>query len=254
MSRQISDDGRHKQGRGQGSKDTWVPWCQVHDFGGRGRKHNMPSQVFKRSRHALSQIEANLICVVEMASNISDSREQFPLDPAQTKLIASQMKIPHPISPDKKSEIMSTDLLIDYENTTQRAIAVKSSSDLNDKRVIEKLQIEREYWKLKGVKWNLVTERDLPDGLIYNLRALRSFFQTQDELSQPFYEKVKLFSSKDDTVSKVVESISKELRIPSGRGLMIFKYLCSKRLIKFDYYRPFTTRMHLYEFQIPRSL
>jgi len=254
MGRGISDDTRRKNGRGLGSKDTWIPWVHVHDFGGRGRKHHIPSQVFNRTRHALSQIETNLIYVVEMAENISDSREQYPLNLSETKLIASQLKINHPISPDGKSEVMTTDLFIDYKDHTQRAVAVKSSSDLGDKRVIEKLQIEREYWKLKGVTWSIITERDFPENLIYNLRTLRAYFQTKDDLSGVFYDKLKQLESKDDILSKVIGAISKELRIPSGRGLEIFKHLCSRKLIKFDYYRPFSTKMHLYEFIFPSSL
>ena len=250
MARGISDEGRHKQGRGLGSKDSWIPWCQVHDFGGRGRKHQIPSQIFKRSRHALSQIEANLIFVVEMADNVADSREQFPLKLPDTKLIASKLGISHPISPDGKSEIMSTDLLIDYKNGTQRAIAIKSSSDLFNARVIEKLQIEKEYWNDKGVDWKLITERDFPDALVYNVRQLRSYFQIQDNLSSVLFEKLKEYKSREHSISKVIGIISKEMKIPSGRGMEIFKHLCAKRLLKFDYYRPFTPKMHWYEFSI----
>jgi len=251
MGRGLSDDTRRRQGRGCGSKDTWVPWVQVHDFGGLGRKHHIPSQVFKRTRHALSQIEANLIYVVEMAENISDSREQYPLILSETKLIASQLGVNHPVSPDRKSEVMTTDLLIDYKDHSQRAMAVKSSSDLGDKRVIEKLQIEKEYWKSKGVIWSLITERDFPEMLIYNLKTLRAYFQTKDDLNEVFYDKLKHFKSKYFFLAKAIGVISKQLRIPSGRGLEIFKHLCSRKLIKFDYYRSLSPKMRIYEFIFP---
>jgi len=254
MGKEISDDTRKKQGRGLGSKDTWTPWVQVHDFGGVGRKHHIPSQVFNRPRHALSQIEANLIYCVEMAENVDDSREQYPLDLSETKLIASQLGIKHPISPDGKREVMSTDLLIDYKDHMQRAVAIKSCADLVDKRVIEKLQIEKIYWNSKGVKWSLMTEREFPDDLIYNFTLLRSFFQTKDDLSGVFYDRLKQFQSKDAILSDVIKAVSKEIKIPPGRGLVIFKHLCSRKLIKFDYYRAFTTRIRLYEFIFPLSI
>jgi hypothetical protein len=251
MGRGISDATRIKQGRGLGSKDTWIPWVLVHDFGGRGRKHHIPSQVFNQPRHALSQIEANLIYCVEMSENIADSREQYPLDLSETKLIASQLGIKHPISPDRNREVMSTDMLIDYKDHTQRAIAIKSSADLIDRRIIEKLQIEKMYWESKGVKWSLMTEREFPGNLIYNLKLLRSFFQIKDELNDVFHDKLKQFRSKDHILSDAIKLVSREIKIPPGRGLEIFKHLCSRKLIKFDYYRVFSTKMHLHEFIFP---
>ncbi|HLM45971.1 MAG TPA: TnsA endonuclease C-terminal domain-containing protein, partial [Myxococcaceae bacterium] len=47
--------------------------------------------------------------------------------------------------------------------------------ELADERVLEKLEIERQYWARRGVPWLLVTEEELPQELIANLSFLAPF-------------------------------------------------------------------------------
>ncbi len=49
------------------------------------------------------------------------------------------------------------------------ARTVKSSKELEDKRVIEKFEIEREYWKRKNIDWGIVTEKDIPAEMADNI-------------------------------------------------------------------------------------
>ena len=55
-------------------------------------------------------------------------------------------------------------LTCDFMITTQSGLmarTIKLSSDLQNKRTLEKLEIERRYWKEVGIDWKLVTEHEM---------------------------------------------------------------------------------------------
>ena len=59
---------------------------------------------------------------------------------------------------------MTTDFVIDVSDGRAHsavAVAVKYAKDLESKRTIEKLEIERRYWLAQKTRWVLVTELDL---------------------------------------------------------------------------------------------
>lgn len=86
-----------------------------------------------------------------------DIREQFPLNVETTIRIAEEKGIKH--SKDNSSGIpidMTTDFFITVVKNSERkyiARTVKPSEQLEDKRVIEKFEIEREYWEIQGISW-----------------------------------------------------------------------------------------------------
>lgn len=240
---QLSDKNAFKKGRGSGTKDNYVPFVQTYDFKGKGRKHRIPSQVFKRERHALSTIEANLIYVTEMADNIDDSREQFPLDLEVTKLIANQLGIKHPGSRDKKREVMTYDLLLDFHDKSQMALAVKPFNKLFDKRTIEILQIQKTCAERMNFRFGIVTEKDFPPILLHNLRFLRAYFYIDDSLMsqiEVFYLKLRNQSSSKEKLNVIVKSIAKEMKTIAANAWALFYHLCATKVIRYNYYEVFS--------------
>ncbi len=72
-------------------------------------------------------------------------------------------------------QVMTTDLLIDLEQEgiiTTHAVAVKYAKDLENKRVIEKLELERNFWESQGFSWFIFTEQEVPKTLIQNIKWL----------------------------------------------------------------------------------
>lgn len=51
-----------------------------------------------------------------------------------------------------------------------KARTLKYEKDLNDERVIEKFEIENSYWEQQGIDWAIVTEKELPETFIGNLK------------------------------------------------------------------------------------
>ncbi|MFM8758649.1 MAG: TnsA endonuclease N-terminal domain-containing protein, partial [Methylophilaceae bacterium] len=90
----------------------------------------------------MSTIETHVVFLAEMAEGVTDIKEQFNLDLSTTKAIAAKYGIRHPISPDKKSEVMTIDLWVEFQDRAPLAISVKEVTALANKRTLAKLQME----------------------------------------------------------------------------------------------------------------
>jgi hypothetical protein len=114
---------------------------------------------------------------------VIDIREQFPLDRDETRRIAADMGVRHPADAQSRTDIvMTTDFVVNVrtgETITVAARSVKPASELDKARTLEKQEIERRYWHVKGVDWGLVTELDLPTQRIKNLRWLHEMQSLQ---------------------------------------------------------------------------
>ena len=168
---------RFADGFGQGVSAEYRPWLTVgRSTPSLGTSNRSGGRTTGRVHHFLSDIERNAFLIYDWAATVVDIREQFPLDRGETRAIAEAMGVRHPIYP--KSDVpvvMTTDFLLDTVvdgRATQVARAVKQAAKLSDRRVLEKLEIERCYWVGRGVDWVIVTERDLPPVLIENLTWL----------------------------------------------------------------------------------
>jgi hypothetical protein len=244
MSKRLSDKTRFKRKRGTGDFETYIPWHLVQDFSGSGTKHKIPSILMDRDRHALSTIEMHLILFAEMACNVYDSKEQFPLDLLTTQAIAQQLNVKHPRQPgDKEDKVMSLDLLIIYKDGTRAAISVKTVSDLLDQRVIEKLEIERIWCCINGIRWSLFTDENVPLELktnitrMYEHHFLDKEIKNSEQLVIGFIEKFQSHNWSNHNVDFVIRAIAKELKTPSNKVWKIFHHLCSKKRILFNYYK-----------------
>ena len=163
----------HEQGAGAGRGKSYKPWLTVRLVASKGRSHRPMGRTTGRVHHFLSDIERRAFLIYDWAQNVTDIREQFPLDRAATQRIAGDMGVRHPTYPGGSVPVvMTTDILLDVVvdgRPMLAARAVKPAADLDDARTLEKLEIERRYWAEQEISWGIVTERDLPPVLIANL-------------------------------------------------------------------------------------
>ena len=75
--------------------------------------------------------------------------------------------------------------------TSQLALQAKYSKDLDDARIIEKLELERRYWEQKDVGFKIITEKDIPRTVTDNIKWLypskNTYLITIDENDFTFY-------------------------------------------------------------------
>ncbi len=163
-----------KEGRGQGQGAGYKPWLRTSDVPSLGRVHRVYCPKTTREHHFLSDTEYFAFLHFWWEDIVTDIREQFPLlDRESTARIAECLGVKHPVDPHSRTPIvMTTDFLLTLytgSRQTLKACAVKQASELDNGRVLEKLEIERIYLEERGVEWRLVTEKEVKTPLGRNL-------------------------------------------------------------------------------------
>lgn len=163
-----------KEGRGFGTGPDYKPWFTVADVPSRGRSHRFFCPKVGREVHLLSDNEYFAFLLLWWDDEVIDIREQFPLlDRKETFEIATLCGVEHPI--DRWSGTLwvnSTDLLatrIKVGKQEYTAYAIKEASALKNNRNIEKLEIERMYWRRRNVDWVISTNQQLKNTFTTNL-------------------------------------------------------------------------------------
>ena len=247
--RKLDIDKRIKEGRGTGKGGKYKPWIKIQDVPSLGRSSRIKGIKTGRQHEFLSDMERNYFYILEYSDIVEDIREQYPLLPIEdTLLIADELGIEHPKDP-KTGEfvVMTTDFLItiNYDNKVYDvARTIKSKDDLMDKRISEKFEIERVYWKRKGIDWGIVTGEEIDKTVASNISMVHGYkeINTIDslngieagELKDLIYEFVKRIIDNSKTVRNICSEFDNEMFLEKGSGLCMFKYLIINKIIEID--------------------
>lgn len=163
-----------RDGYGQGQGLDYKPFMYVRDVPSTGLSSMVHGRVTGRVHHYFSDLEISVHLLAEHDADTVDIREQYALLPwDETQEIARRAGIRHPTIPGTKTpSVMTTDIVVtkrSEDGVNFRAVSVKPSRNLTD-RTYDKLWIEKAYWDVRGVPWNLVTEEELPRNKVHNLR------------------------------------------------------------------------------------
>ncbi|MGU7816655.1 TnsA endonuclease N-terminal domain-containing protein [Burkholderia sp. AW49-1] len=129
--------------------------------------------------HFLSDHEYVAFLEAWRDENVTDIREQYPLNLRRTLTIAGQIGVKHPV--DSHTGILlaqTTDLLLTRgtgDDPLVVAWAVKDRASLTDERTMNKLEIERRYWQELNVSWQLVVNDGLNSFRALNLDWMFEF-------------------------------------------------------------------------------
>ncbi len=169
---------RLAQGRGRGEGRDYLPWLTVQEVRSTGTSHRFEA-TFGRTHHLFSDLEKSIFLVSQWRDAVVDIREQYPLlDPSagdieESLSIAAQLGVRHPVVPGTSEPmVMTTDLVLTTRariGVSYEAVSVKYASELQDPRVVEKLEIERRWWLRNNVRWAIATEHQAPKPLVENL-------------------------------------------------------------------------------------
>ena len=163
-------------GYGKGSGESYKPWIKVGEFGSVGTSACIRDWKNGRTVHCLSQAEEAVWYLLRWDDTNLDIREQYPLNLDVTTAIAEKYGIKHPMQGDEPI-IMTTDFLVTRIDK-EIAVSVKPSKPKVDHspRTIEKLFIEKEYWKRNGVEFRLMTKDELNMETFRNIRSVTAFY------------------------------------------------------------------------------
>ncbi|PLR80080.1 heteromeric transposase endonuclease subunit TnsA [Bacillus canaveralius] len=223
-----------KEGRGQGELALYKPWLTIQDVPSSGRVHRFIGWKTSREHHLLSDLEFNYLCFCDWADNVVDIREQFPLDREVTLQVADDLGIKHPTDFKTNTPIvMTTDFFLtvrEGSSIVYNARTLKLEKDLNDDRVIEKFEIEKCYWERQGIDWAIVTDKELPQTLLSNLKFLRdAYFDDEGEKIDLL---MKEWSGFKGALLENLQTFDEKYNFEMGTAISLYKHALAKKLLK----------------------
>jgi hypothetical protein len=233
-----------KQGRGAGHGDSYLPWLTVRDLASKGRSHRIFGYTSFRTHHLFSDLELAVFLMLEWRSVTTDIREQFPLRLEDTQAIALEAGIKHP-QMQGIDQIMSSDFLVNTNLSDHPKFSLQAlyAQDLQDPRTVEKLELERRYWKSKSVPWKIVTEKDIPQIVFQNIKWLypaQSMPLDETVLADriDFYRHA--LQTKDGlSIIEMTRKLDMVYNMEMGKSLLELRQLMAQRYFKFDIFIPF---------------
>lgn len=193
---QGTHERRLKEGRGQGDGANYQPYIRVQDFSSRGQSNRDYSLTTSRQHDLFSKLEHRAYLIYE-CSSLLDIKEQKHLPLELTLEIARQCGIRHPADRWTKVPIpLTTDLVLTIPLPIGSKLAARSIKYIKylwKPRDIEKLELERRIYQYLKIDWGIITERDVPQGLVKNL--LRTYkFRAISSLYPLHLEEIRIIS------------------------------------------------------------
>ena len=235
-----------KEGRGQGKGAEYRPWLTIQDVSSLGRCSRILGRKTGREHHLLSDLETSAFLLYDWSDAIKDIREQYPIDREQTRRIAAEMGVKHPLDTSTQTDIvMTTDFILDVVGSDGNKIvarSIKPRGELDNDRTLEKLEIERRYWTEKDTDWALVTENELPAQRVKNLMWLHEM-RSLEHLVAPYYgywedrcERFMALIRQTDgiTVRRFAQQLESTQGFATGECLTVLRHLASIKQLDFD--------------------
>lgn len=214
--------------------EEYTPYLKTHQaLGASGVKSRIIGRKSGRIHHLLSQLEAKVFRLLEWSDVVEVISEQHALDPEMTLKIAEAKGVKHPTNPNTgRTSVMTTDFLVTKRGGLHEAVAVKATSDLRKSRTLEKLEIEQEFWRGRGVPWRIVTEKELPKALCDNLDWVFSApdLSVGPETQKALEKELGLRVTKGTRLVEACVETDRCLRLEAGTSLNFFRHqIANKR-------------------------
>lgn len=251
MTNQKSINKRIKEGRGIGRLANYKPWLHIQDVPSKGLSARIKGWKTERVHHFLSLLELLYFYILEWSQDVIDIREQYPLLPVEETLaIARSCGIRHPTDPKTKHPVVMT---TDFVNTVRRGATdfdeprtVKYKADLLKRRTLEKLEIERRYWKTRKITLKIVTEDSIPVVLSKNIEWLHSYRHLRDFTDLDEFAFAQTASAVMDALRRqpsaplrdIMLRVDNRLGLEAGISMSIVRHLLANRRLRVNMLKP----------------
>jgi hypothetical protein len=237
------------EGQGSGVGSAYLPWLTVRDVSSHGLSTRTKGWKTRRVHHVLSNLELKYLYCLEWSLIVTDIREQYPLALEETQRIADTLGVAHPRHRHAHTPVvMTTDFLVTavrHGVASDEARTMKHVHDLSSRRTLEKFEIERIYWRERGVDWGLVTEREIVPALAHNVERIhepRSYVDytalTPDEFADASTLLTRDVQTSADPLRRVTTRCDRTLGLESGTSLTIAYHLIATRQWHIDMCTP----------------
>lgn len=242
---QINIEKRLKEGFGQGHGKDYKPWLSVQSFSSLGYVNRVPGWKTGREHHLMSNLELDFFFMLDWSTRVVDIREQYPLLPVEeTVAIASALGIRHPTNAKtKRPNALTSDFLVAAHGEPRdvdEARTIKPASELQSSRTLQKLEIERHYWQARNVNWAIVTDADISQTVVRNLRWLHPYFKFPQTSALPenYSEKVdsvlRGFLERSLGLAAGAQACDDKLGLEPGTSLALARHFIASRKWRVD--------------------
>ena len=135
---------------------------------------------------------------------------------------------------------MTTDLLVTHASNlgpVDVAYTVKYDDELSQKRVLEKLEIERIYWERRGIAWRIITASLVKGNISANLDWIFDCGRDSQEPNEPAIREalIQAFQGLSEIPLRTVCSyVDAQLGIGTGRALKTARRMLSEKKLRAD--------------------
>lgn len=245
MRSRKTDKMRLKEKRGIGRGLNYSPWLEVHEFSNKGNASRMLGWKCRRTYQLMSKLERRFFVLKQFEEEVVEIREQFPLLPLElTEFIATELGINHPPKNRQQKTVMTTDFILTIQQDgkiKEVAVAIKTSEDLKNKRTMDKLRIEENYWKRRGIEFEIVTEEFINRPVAVNIEFMyQDYFWAErkklleGEIIEIVHTFKNLLVEKQGNVLEALARLEERYDWAENEGSNFVYYLITHKLAKTD--------------------
>ena len=212
---------------------------KVTTFSSKGRATRIYSYKTNKIHHLQSDNQLKVFLAFEWIDSIKDIKENIELKDLEATLYNVENLRLDKFMAKETGQLyqLHTNFLIKVlkeEKYEEIAVSVKSLSELERKTVIEKLEIERRYWKAKNIKFYLITEKEIDNQVVENIRWCREALidnriDNKVEIVERLY--YSLQEKKQEILQEALNEFDAEWDVEAGTALFMFRYLIAVKEI-----------------------
>jgi hypothetical protein len=232
-----------EEGYGQGEGRDYRPFINTIRISSRGRISRIKGRS-GRVHHFLSDSETRLFYIYEFAGK-EDIREHYPLLEGMEDIIPKlDEELLKRLINQRTGEplILTTTFLITEKDengdVSYFARSVKDYRQLENKHVLERYEIMKNYWESKGVDYGIITNKEIPVVVAKNIEFIHPFFHLEeyginDEIQVFFKNRLvdMIGNSETKQINEILSMFDSEFNIDQGTGIAIYKHLLSRKIL-----------------------
>lgn len=223
-------------------KEVKILSLKITTFSSKGRATRIYGYKTKRIHHLQSDNQLRFFLMLEWHDKVKDIKENIELKDIEATLDNADDLRLDKFSDKETGELfqLHTNFFITIGRNNgeeQVAISVKSLSELERRTVIEKMEIERRYWIAKGVKFYVITEKEIDKQFVDNIKWVRDVLidkhiEGKKELGERLY--YFLQENNQGKLNDVLAEFDDNVGCKKGIALFIFRYLLGTKEIGVD--------------------
>lgn len=238
-------------------QEEYVSGIRIQDFPSRGRVSRIKGITTGRVHHLLTDLESNIFYLLDYEKEVVDIKEHYPLlDLFELGISFDNINLNKFKNKKTKEQYLFTTSFVVTINEGSKekyiAISVKNESQLYKTTTQEKLEVERRYWKAKGIDWCILTNKDINMEKVENIKWLLlsdnvTVFKNEKLIEDFIMDNIE--SSKYVTIANLLKNIDELLGL-NGEALAVFKNMIISNKLKTNLFEKITLNDKIERFLI----